>query len=164
MVLGVISKALGHIGKKEEIIMAPTVMDPTAWMVESEVSKFLLFETKAIKYMCMFGYAYMAGACHQTGTFNSVSKLIAQLAYRLLFHRQQGLFFCPTKLFSLLQICEQCFGYSRRGNFGAYFHQQYTCTIGTGCLHCSDNCSFCPPSLFPSFARSRSAIKHCQGR
>jgi hypothetical protein len=54
---------MGLFGNKDKIIEDIMMEDPTAWMVDSSISDFFLFKTKAIKYLCMFGYAYMAGKC-----------------------------------------------------------------------------------------------------
>lgn len=55
----VVQKALDK--NKIEPIVEQTMVDNTAWMVDSSYAQILVPSTNEIKYMCMLAYAFMAG-------------------------------------------------------------------------------------------------------
>eukprot|EP00804_Cyclotella_cryptica_P015304 CCRYP_005415-RA/>CCRYP_005415-RA protein AED:0.06 eAED:0.06 QI:185/1/1/1/0.6/0.33/6/1561/250 len=40
----------------------PVIVDPTGWMVDNEISNFILLHQKEVLYMCMLGYTFLHGS------------------------------------------------------------------------------------------------------
>ena len=38
------------------------IVDPTGWMLANSFAEFVLFNTDAVKFMCMFGYTFVHGS------------------------------------------------------------------------------------------------------
>uniref|UniRef100_A0A7S2MRV2 Uncharacterized protein n=1 Tax=Helicotheca tamesis TaxID=374047 RepID=A0A7S2MRV2_9STRA len=49
------------MARKQKIPEPDPVVDPTGWMVSSDIAQFLLLHSIEVKYMCMLGYTYMHG-------------------------------------------------------------------------------------------------------